>query len=276
MRIVLWVCCILAGAIASLWLFADTLRWLLDAWQTDPNYSHGLLAPFIAAFFFWRARAAFRGSARQPSAWGLGLLAGALGLHLLATPWRIYPLSALALIGALAAGVWLLWGVPALRASAYAFISLLLMIPLPFIDRLSPMLEAFTARIAGGFVSLLDAQVVITGSQVQLPTAAFEIGAACSGLRSLASLLTLAVVFSGIVAGPRWGKLLIVCAAAPIAILANLVRVSSILQIAQAFGAGAGLAYYHDYSSPVLFLSAFALLILFARSVHCAELRLEG
>jgi exosortase len=265
-----WI--IALASLFSAWvLFADTLRWLYDSWLADPNYSHGFLVPFIAAFFVWRARAAF--GAPQPNTAGVWILGGALLLHLAATPFRIYPLSALALISALAAGVVLRWGWAALRASQYAFIVLVLMIPLPFLDRLSPLLETFTARVAAAIVSALGTPAVTFGSQVQLPLIAFEIGAACSGLRSLASLVTLAVVFSGMVTGPRWGKTLIVLAAIPIAILANLARVASILQIAQWFGASAGLAYYHDYSSPVLFLVALGLLIMLARTLKCGEVQ---
>jgi exosortase len=261
-----------AAVIGAGWLlFGDTLRWLVASWLTDPNYSHGFLVPFIAAFFLWRARDTFR--ERRPNTLGLALLTLALLLHLAATPLRIYPLSALALVLSLAALTLLVWGMPAMRAARYAFITLALMIPIPFIDRVSPALESFTAQVAAASVSLVGTQAMTLGSQVQLPAMAFEVGAACSGLRSLASLVTLAVVFSGIVEGPRWGKAMIVLAAAPIAITANLVRVTSLLQFAQVFGADAGLDYYHTYSSPVLFLIAFSLLILFARAVRCSEIR---
>ncbi len=262
-----------AGAIITLVLFADTLRWLVDSWLTDPNYSHGVLVPFIAAYFVWRARAAFR--VRAPDNLGLVLLGAALLLHLLAIPLRIYPLSAFALVLSLISMVLLFWGRQALRASAYAYAVLFFMIPLPVIDQVSPSLEAFTARIAAGSVSLLGTQAVTIGSQVQLPNVSFDVGAACSGLRSLASLVTLAVVFSGITEGPSWGKGLILLAAVPLAIGANLLRVASILQFAQVFGTDAGLSYYHDYSSPVLFLLAFSLLILFGRVVRCSEIRFD-
>ncbi len=261
------------GATMGLVLFASTLRWLFASWLTDPNYSHGFLVPFIAAFFLWRSRLAYRG--RQPSKFGIPLLAMALALHLLATPLKIYPLSTLALILVLISMVLLVWGWAALRASSYAFAALLLMIPVPFIDQISPSLESFTAGVAASVVSLLGTQAVRLGSQVQLPNVAFEIGAACSGLRSLASLITMAVVFTGIVEGPRWGKAVILLAAVPIALAANLLRVTSILQFAQVFGTEAGLSYYHDYSSPVLFLIAFGLLIALAKGVRCSEIRFD-
>jgi exosortase len=263
---------LVAAVLIGAAVFGDTLRWLADSWLTNPNYSHGILVPLIAAYFVWRARSAFR--SRAPNNLGLILLGATLLVHLLAIPLRIYPLSAFALVVALMSLVLLIWGFPALRASGWAYAVLFLMIPLPLIDQLSPSLEAFTARIAAGSVALLGTQAVTIGSQVQLPTVAFEVGAACSGLRSLASLVTLAVVFSGIAQGPAWGKGLILLAAAPLAIGANLLRVASILQFAQLFGVDAGLAYYHDYSSPVLFLLAFSLLILFGRTVRCSEIRL--
>ena len=262
-----------AGVLIGLAIFGDTIRWLVVSWFNDPNYSHGILVPLIAAYFVWRARAAFR--AGKPNNLGLALLAVALSLHLAAIPLRIYPLSAFALVLSLASMVVLFWGLPALRASGYAFAVLCFMIPLPLVDQISPSLEAFTARIAAGSLSLLGTQAVTMGSQVQLPNVAFEVGAACSGLRSLASLLTLAVVFAGVAEGPAWGKGLLLLAALPLAIGANLLRVTSVLQFAQWFGADAGLTYYHDYSSPVLFLLAFSLLILFGRLVQCSEIRFD-
>src|SRR5438105_2011774 len=152
-----------AGVLIGLAIFGDTIRWLVASWLNDPNYSHGILVPLIAAYFVWRARAAFRTG--TPNNLGLALLAVALSLHLVAIPLRIYPLSAFALVLGLASMVVLFWGLPALRASGYAFAVLCLMIPLPLVDQISPGLEAFTARIAAGSLSLLGTQAVTMGSQ---------------------------------------------------------------------------------------------------------------
>src|SRR5438045_1428505 len=128
-----------AGVLIGLAIFGDTIRWLVASWLNDPNYSHGILVPFIAAYFVWRARAALQmGTSNN---FGLVLLAVALALHLAAIPMRIYPLSAFALVLSLASVVVLFRGLPALRASGYAIAVLCCMLPLPLADQLSPSLE---------------------------------------------------------------------------------------------------------------------------------------
>jgi exosortase len=111
------------------------------------------------------------------------------------------------------------------------------------------------------------------GSQIQLPNSSFTVGAACSGLNSVVALATLVVIFIYILEGSHLAKGILLIMAIPIAIVANIIRVSSILVIAHLFGAEAGMRYFHDYSSPVLFLLAFALLILASRLLGCSEIR---
>jgi exosortase/archaeosortase family protein len=79
------------------------------------------------------------------------------------------------------------------------------------------------------------------------------------------------VVFG--VQGAAWSKLLLALSSVPIAILGNILRIASLLAVANIWGAEAGFKYYHDYSSIVFFLSAVALLVLFSRWVGCREIR---
>jgi exosortase/archaeosortase family protein len=111
------------------------------------------------------------------------------------------------------------------------------------------------------------------GSQVRLAGGSFIIGAPCSGLRSIVSLFTLGVVFAYVVSGPLVGKIVLVAAAPFMAMIANLVRVASLLQVAHLFGPEVGMKYYHTLASPLLFLVAFILFIILGRILGCHELR---
>ena len=122
-------------------------------------------------------------------------------------------------------------------------------------------------------VNLLGIPAANQGSQIQLQNSSFVVGAACSGLNSLVALATLVVVFVYLVEGSYRSKSVLLVLAIPIALLANIFRVSSLLVIAHFFGAEAGMTYFHDYSSPVLFLLAFVLLILVSRWLGCSEIR---
>ncbi len=87
------------------------------------------------------------------------------------------------------------------------------------------------------------------------------VGAQCSGLRSIVTLLTLVALVVFMVQGPWWSKALLALSSVPIAILGNMLRVSSLLGVANIWGADVGFKYYHDYSGIVFFLSALLLLV---------------
>ena len=262
---------IILGLIAL--LFSSTFAWLVYNWINNSYYSHGFLVPLISAFFLWRRRDAFARHNRESNALGLVALAISLVAFLIAQVWQAYHLSALALIVLLVGLALYFLGESAARRIAFPLAFLLFMIPIPFINRLSPALESFTATASTGAVGLLGIPAVNLGSQIELQNSSFVVGAACSGLNSMVALATLVVVFIYILEGSNRAKLLLLGLAIPIAIVANIFRVSALLVIAHFFGAEAGMKYFHDYSSPVLFLLAFTLLILVSRLVGCSEIR---
>jgi exosortase len=185
----------------------------------------------------------------------------------------MHVVSALALIMVAWGLVLTFVGVRAARVLAFPSVFSALAIPLPWIEQFSPSLEAFIARWATICVRAIGVVASNVGAQVQLASQSFTVGAPCSGLRSIVALLTLTVLFVYMVRGPWWGKLVLLVAALPIAVAANLLRVSSLFWIADTFGADAGLRYYHTFSSPVLFMTAFGLLLAGSRILRCAELR---
>ena len=254
-------------------LFWSTFVWLVYNWLNNSYYSHGFLVPFISGFFLWRRREAFARDSREPSNLGLLVVGASLVGFLVAQVWQAYHVSAVAFIVLLGGLALYTLGEKATRRIAFPLAFLFFMIPLPFINRLSPALESFTATISTAVVSLLGIPAANQGSQIQLPGSSFVVGAACSGLNSVVALATLVVVFVYILDGSYRAKAVLLAMAVPVALVANLVRVSSLLVIAHFFGAEVGMRYFHDYSSPVLFLLAFVLLILVGRLVGCSEIR---
>jgi len=254
-------------------LFYPTLRWLIDSWLGNPYYSHGFLIPLVAAYLAWRKRDALRTA--RPENGGLVLMTAGLGLHLWALPRQAHLLSALALIGVIAGLVWAFAGLGTARTMLFPMVLLATMIPIPWVERFSPPLEALAARLSTSGAQLVGIAAANVGGQVQLARGTFVIGAPCSGLRSIVALLTLAAIFAYVVQGPTWARVALVVAAVPIAVAANLVRLSALFWVADTFGVEAGLGYYHNLSSPLLFVVAFVLLIALGRSLRCSELRYD-
>lgn len=250
-------------------VFLPTLQWLVQSWLGNPYYSHGFLVPVIAGYLIWRRRDVVV----KPWDAGLAVVALGVGLHIASMPWRLHLLSAAGLIVVIVGLVLTFVGRQAVERWTFPLAFLGTMIPLPFVERFSPPLEAFVARYATLFVRPLGIAATTIGSQVRLASAAFTVGAPCSGLRSIVALFTLTFLFVYIVRGPWWGKVALVAAALPIAIAANLMRVSSLFFVAENLGAEAGLRYYHTFSSPMLFLLAVAMLLLTSRSLRCHAIR---
>lgn len=255
-------------------LFAPTLQWLGLSWLGNPYYSHGALVVLVSAYLLWRRRGAL--AAAHPDNIGLAVVALGVGAHLLARPLQMEVVSAVALVVTLVGVVWTFAGRDVVRAWAFPLAFLLLAVPLPGMERISPSLEAFTAGAAAQGARLLGVGATSVGGQVSVGDQGFTVGAPCSGLRSLVALMTLAVLFVYSVRAPLWVRLTLVAAALPIALLANLVRVSSIFWVADAFGGDAALGFFHTLSSPLLFLVALALLLALGRLLGATQVRSEA
>jgi len=256
--------------LVGLLVLLPTLRWLAYEWWSNDYYSHGVLVPLVSAFFAWRLLPRVE---RRPSNLGLFLLIAALAVYLVALFERAFFLAALGMIALFAGVVFYLWGAAALRRLAFPLAFLVFMVPLPFIEASSLPMAQFTGGVSGAVVQALGMDVIVEGMAVTLPNANLVVGAQCSGLRSIVALLTLVAVFAYVVEGSWPRKLLLALMAVPIAILGNVLRVSSLLWVADRWGVEAGFTYYHDYSGIVFFLFAFACLILFARLLGCREIR---
>jgi len=251
-------------------LFTPTFRWLWHEWWTNDYYSHGVLVPLVSAFFFWRRWPQIK---RAFSNWGLlGLTAG-LGLYLYGLSTSARYLIAFSFIIVLVGLTLFLWGVHALRMLWFPIAFLGFMVPLPFVEQASFPLQTFTARQATELARLLGVPAQYQGAQVILPELSLSVGAPCSGLRSIVALLTLMAVFLYIIQGPWRARFILVILALPLAIVANVIRVASLLVVAHTWGAAVGLKYYHDFSGLVFFLIAFGLIIGLSWVAGCRKLR---
>lgn len=257
-------------------LFYPTLRWLIGEWLGNDYYSHGPLVPIISAFFAWRLwvkRPVVPEKQRVDTVLGLGLAVPGLAVYLYMLLQQAYFVAAMAMIPVIAGLVWYLLGAAVLKRMTFPILFLIFMIPLPFVEPLSVPLAQITGNISAQCIQLFGVPITVNGAQVILPNAQLIVGAQCSGLRSIVTLLTLVTVIVFILQGPWWGKALLALSSLPIAAAGNLLRVSLLLVVANTWGAETGFQYYHDYSGYVFFLSALALLLLISRVLQCREIR---
>jgi len=261
---------LLSGA-AWLALGYPVLRWLVLQWESNDFYSHGFLVFPLAIYLAWRLWPRSVPAGERDA--GLFFLLLTVIVYIWFSGQHADYLAALAWLGLGAALVWSVAGLQVLARVWFPFLFAALAVPLPFVEAASLPLSQIAGMWAARVVHLFGVPVVVSGQLVSLPSANLMVGAQCSGLRSMVALATLSVLFAFIVQGPWWGRLILVFSAFPLALVGNLARVSSLLVVADHWGADAGFRFYHDYSGYVFFLAAFILLIALARLVRCGDIR---
>jgi exosortase len=238
---------------------------LARQWWDEPDYSHGFLVPLFSAFVLWCRRDSLRRVVPRPSWTGMLMLCLSLGVLVLGTLGAELFLQRISLLGVLAGLVVWFWGWPMLRATVFPLLLLLLMIPFPgviYYQIVFP-LQILASRMATWILHLLNLfPVVREGNVIVLPSTRLEVAEACSGVRSLLSLLTIAVMYSYLAEKNnliRWTLCLLVL---PIAVAGNAGRVVFAAISAELGGASAAEGWAHFLSGLFLFLFSTLLLLL--------------
>ena len=248
---------------AFLYLYAAVLPPLIADWLDDPNYSHGFLVPGLSAYFVWDRRQTLAGLRPQPHWGGLVFLCCGLGMLLLGHLGAELFLMRSSMVVVLTALVWYLLGRPYVHALAFPLAFLLFMIPLPAIllNTITLPLQLLATQVSTFALQLVHLPVYREGNIIYLPHTTLEVAEACSGLRSLISLLALAVVFAYITqrrVSTRW---LLVLSAVPIALVANACRIWGTGVLAHRYGTQAAEGFYHTFAGWLVFVVAFGLLL---------------
>ena len=266
-------------ALAALLLITwPVWRWLWGEWMGNEYYSHGILIPPVSVYLIYqrfRNDKALRWNPGEGSNWGVLLIAVGLALYLWFLNQRAFYLAAFATILMIGGLVWTIGGTSVAKRLIFPIAYLVLMVPLPFIDRYTLPLAMFTGVCSGGLARFMGLDVEIIGNAVKLPNADLVIGAQCSGVNSLIALTALMVLAAYLLQGPSWGRTALILLAAPLAILGNIFRVTSLLFVAREWGAQAGFVFYHDYSGLGFFVIVLALMLPLTRLVRCTSLRPE-
>lgn len=225
-----------------------------------PDFSHGFLVPLVSCYLVWERRAKLSGSA-CPDNRGLVILAFGIVLllfgRLAAEPFT----QRLSILVVIAGIVLFLLGREHLKTIAFPLAFLLLMIPLPsfLLQKITFPMQLFASRCAAGALELLSIPVLREGNIIHLANTSLEVAEACSGIRSMISLLTLGVLFAYFTKKILWQRIVLVLACLPVTILVNAFRVSMTGFLAHRYGARAAGGFFHECSGFLLFLMAVAL-----------------
>lgn len=257
---------ILLGA-ALLWLYGDVLAALVRQWASDDNYSHGFFVIPLAAFFAWERREGLRQAPRRPSTLGAVLVGASLLVFVAGIFGAELFLTRVSLIGVLAGSILFIWGRDHFRILLFPVAFLLLMVPLPALifNQIAFPLQLVASQAGESVIATAGIPVLREGNVLILPSRTLEVAEACSGIRSLVSLLMLGLVLGYFTEKRTTPRVLITLAAVPIAIVANASRVAGTGLAAEWISPAAADGFFHTFSGWLMFVVAFGGLLLFQR-----------
>ena len=221
------------------------LRWVYSIYnQPNSEDSHGLLIPFVVLGLFWWKRRELLAVPRDVWWPALVLLAGAMALHVAGYLIQQPRVSLVALFAGIYSLIGLVWGRAWMTGSFFPFVLFVFCIPVASLSEpvTFPMRLAVAKISVGISNSLLGIDVVRDGTQIfdLKRTFQYDVAPACSGIRSLISLVALTTIYGFITFRPWWKRGLMVVAAAPLAVLGNVIRITGVIVAAEAFGHDAG------------------------------------
>lgn len=255
--------------LAAAVVYLPVISSLVRQWASDENYSHGFLIVPFAIYFAWTQRASLAAAPVRPSSAGLPVVCGSLVLLIAGLLGAELFLARISLIGVLAGTVLFLFGWRHLRLLAFPIALLVLMVPLPALvfNQIAFPLQLFASRVGELVLETAGIPVLREGNILELSTTRLEVAQACSGIRSLVSLVTLGVILGKLNEPRRWARLVLALAAVPIAIVENAARVAGTGLLAHWIGPQAAEGFIHTFSGWVMFVLAFAMLLVTQRAL---------
>jgi exosortase len=259
----------LPGAVLALLLIALYYRIgikLVIDWYNIPDYSHGFLVPLFSIFLLWDQRKKIAATPIQPSWAGLPVVI--LGLIILI--FGVYGVdlftSRVSFVILLSGLIWTFLGRAMLRQLCFP---VLVLLPIPFpaiiFNQITFPLQLLASKLASTILPLLGVPTLQEGNVIQLPVMKLEVAEACSGIRSLMSLFTLAVFYGYFLERTTSRRVILALASIPIAVAANAVRIVGTGLCVQYWDPAKALGFFHEFSGWVMFVISLVCLYLIHR-----------
>jgi len=253
--------------IASLLIlvYLPTLIDLVTDWASDGNYSHGFLVPIISGYLIWRKRKELAELEKSTSRLGLAIVVIGMILFVLGNGASEYFTVRFSLVVTIFGLVLYLYGKRIIHNTWFEILFLFFMIPIPYVIYFSatfPM-QLLASKVTVSALNFIGMSVVRQGNIIHLPNQSLEVAEACSGMRSLISLLALGAIYAYLSQKKLSAKIVLFLSTIPIAVLGNIFRVflTAIIVYTSETNVTEGAAHFLMGAS--VFVVAFILLFIF-------------
>ena len=265
-HLIVWVLVLLAALGAVYW---PIVLPMVRQWGSDQNYSHGFLVPVIAAYLAWMRKDDLLTAAVRPSAAGLPLIV--FGLVMLLFGWlgtEFFTMRA-SLVVVIAGCTLYLMGREIFIILLAPLAYLLLMIPIPYIiyDAAAFPLKLLVTKVSVLSMKALGIVVWQEGNILMFLNITLEVADACSGLRSIMSLLALGTAYAFVLHPKTRDRVILIFSTLPIAVFTNCLRVIATGILAQYYGSAAAEGFFHEFAGLFVFGAAVVMFVALGASL---------
>lgn len=260
--------------IAAASMYVPAIAGLVRQWYEDPSASYAFIVIVAAAIAFRERWPRLRAHEPQASRWGAAALALSCVFYLVAALAADIFLVRFSLLALAVASAWFVWGSARVRVMAAPLLLLLLAIPLPsaLVTELTMPLQLAASRCAELMLGAAGVPVVRDGNVLTLNYITLEVAEACSGMRSLVTLVALVGVYAVMFHATPRRTLLLAAVAVPVAIAGNGLRVAFTAMLASRMGNDAVQGLVHEATGWGAFVIMCAgLVLVHALASRCAR-----
>ena len=262
MSVLLWVLLLASGGMAGV-LFYDGIDRLIYRWSNSEEYGYGFLIPVISAFLIWQKREELDRMPFQGSWFGVVLTVFGVGLFFLGYFATLFIVMQYALVVTVFGVALATVGWQVFRKLWVPLLFLVFMIPLPnfLYSGLSSQLQLISSEIGVAVIRLFGISVYLEGNVIDLGTYKLQVVEACSGLRYLFPLVTLAFMVAYFFKAPFWQRAVVFLSSIPITVLMNSFRIGVIGVLVEYGGPEQAEGFLHDFEGWVVFMACIAILV---------------
>ena len=246
-------------------VFHGRLSALFHTWAANEDYSHGFLIIPISLYLIWRMRQDLTTLKKYSSKSGLAIIVISLFLYSVGVWGGIATLASVAMVFTIFGIVIYLYGYEVTKRLAFPLFFLLFMIPIPsqIYASLTIPLQLLVTKISTTILAFTGMPVHAEGNLVLLPNNKLQVVNACSGLRSMISILTLSALFGHLMLNSFWSKFCLLLSGIPISIFVNIIRIILLAVLSNFFTMDISSEPFHSLMGVTIFILAFIFLFAF-------------
>jgi exosortase len=249
----------------ALWLiaFIPVYPHLVWTWLNHSDNSHGILVPLVSLYFVWQKKKQLKSAKISNSNLGAFILLASMVFYPISYLGSIAVVSRAMIVSSLVGLVMFTLGKEIFILLTFPLLYLFFMVPVPdtILGLAALPLQLFATKVSTFIIQLFSIPAYREGNMLYFAQTHLEIAEACSGIRSIMSFGMLSFIFAYMMDKIWWKRILLVLSTIPLALFANIVRVTGTGILAHFYGSKVALGFLHEFSGLAVFAFGFFLLL---------------